>query len=62
MGYSSYFRFDDDNKTKYIYSLNHHKGNGSTENTQPHILYNGYLREYVNLTQTYLKMYLTGIL
>ena len=23
MGYSSYFRFDDDNKTKYVYSLNH---------------------------------------
>ena len=28
-------------KTKYIYSLNHHKGNGSTENTQPHVFSNG---------------------
>ena len=28
IGHSSYFRFDDDNKTKYTYSLNHHKGNG----------------------------------
>ena len=35
MDNSSYFRFDDDNKTKYIYSLNHHKVNGQTENTQP---------------------------
>ena len=26
MGNSSYFRFDDDNKTQYIYSLNHHVG------------------------------------
>ena len=25
MGNSSYFQFDDDNKTKYIYDLNHHK-------------------------------------
>ena len=24
----------------YIYSLNHHKGNGWAENTQPHMLYN----------------------
>ena len=23
-----------------VYSLNHHKGIGQTENTQPHILYN----------------------
>ena len=38
MGNSSYFRFDDDNKTKYIYFLNHHKGNGQTENTQPHMI------------------------
>ena len=25
MSNSSYFRFDDDDKTTYIYSLNHHK-------------------------------------
>ena len=37
MGTRSYFQFDDDNKTKYIYSLNPH----NTENTQPHVLYNG---------------------
>ena len=49
MGNSSYFRFDDDNKTKYIHYLNHHKGMGKTENTQPHILYNGQLREYDDL-------------
>ena len=28
MGNSSYFWFDDDNKTKYIYSPNHHRRNG----------------------------------
>ena len=28
MGNSSYFHIDDDNKTKYIYSLNHHKEMG----------------------------------
>ena len=29
-----------------IYFLNHHEGNGLTENTQLHILYNGQLSEY----------------
>ena len=33
MGSSSYFRFDDDNKIKYIYSLNHHKEMGKLKNT-----------------------------
>ena len=28
MGNRSYFRFDDDNKTTYIYSFNHPNGNG----------------------------------
>ena len=46
MGNSSYFWFDDDNKTKYVYYLNQREGHGQIENTQPHILYNGYLREY----------------
>ena len=29
-----------------IYDLNHHKGNGQTYNTHPHILSNGKLNEY----------------
>ena len=46
MGNSSYFWFDDD-KTKYIYSLNHNKENGLTEKkSQPNVLYNGKLREF----------------
>ena len=35
MGNSSYFRFDDDNKTKYIYFLNHEKEMGKLKNTAP---------------------------
>ena len=35
----SYFRFDVDNNKKLKYSHNHQKGNGWTENTQPHILH-----------------------
>ena len=40
MGNSSYFQFDDDNNTKYIYSLNNHKEMGKLK-TQSHVLYNG---------------------
>ena len=40
MGNSLYFRFDNDNNTKYIYPLNHHKEMGKLK-TQPHVLYNG---------------------
>ena len=35
MGNSSYFRFDDDNKTKYVYSLNHHKEMGKLKTHSP---------------------------
>ena len=40
MDNSSYFRFDDDNKTKYMYYLNHHKEMGKLKR-RPHVLYNG---------------------
>ena len=35
MGNSSYFRFDYDNNTKYIYSLNHHKEMGKLKTHGP---------------------------
>ena len=38
-----------------IYSLNHHKGNGSTENTQPHLLYKDNSENMLNLTHTLTK-------
>ena len=62
MGNSSSFQFDDDNKTKYVYSFNHHERNGSTENTQPHILYKNNWENMLYLTHTLDKLYLTGIL
>ena len=37
MGNSLYFRFDDDN-TKYIYPLNHHKEMGKLKKTAPRIV------------------------
>ena len=34
-----YFRFDNDDKIKYIYTHNHHKSNWKAENAQAHMLY-----------------------
>ena len=39
MGNSSYFRFDDDNKTKYIYSLNHQKEMSKLKTHSPRIVW-----------------------
>ena len=66
MGNSSYFRFDDDNKTKYIYSLNHHKGVGKLKTHSPTYCIMDcimdHLENMLNLTHTLDKIYLTGIL
>ena len=62
MGNSSHFRFDDDNKTKYIYSLHHPKGNGQTENTQPTYCIMDKWENIHNFTHTLDKIYLSGTL
>ena len=63
MGNSSYFRFDDDNKTKYIYILSIITGEMDklkTYNPTYCIMDNG--ENMLNLTHTLDKIYLTGIL
>ena len=62
MGNSSYFRFDDDNKTKYIYSLNHRKGMGKLKTHSPIYCIMDNWENMLNLTHTLDKTYLTGIL
>ena len=63
MGNSSYFRFDDDNKTKYIYILSiitTEMGELKTYSSTYCIMDNG--ENIPNLTHTLDKIYLTGIL
>ena len=62
MGNSSYFQFDDDNKTKFIYSLNHHKEMGKLKMHSPmHCIMDNW-KNMLYLTHTLDKKYLRGIL
>ena len=63
MGYSSYFRFDDDNKTEYIYILSiitREMRKLKTYSPTYFIMDNG--ENMLNLTHTLDKTYLTDIL
>ena len=63
MGDSSYFRFDDDNKTKYIYILSiitREMGKLKTHSPTYYIMDNW--ENMPNLTHTLNKIYLTGML
>ena len=60
MGNISYFRFDYDNKTKYVYYLNHHEM-GKLKTHSPIYCMMDNWENMFNLTHTLDKFYLRGI-
>ena len=62
MGNSSYFWFDYDNKTKFIYYLNHHKEMGKLKTHSPTYYIMDNWENIPYRTHTLDKIYLTGIL
>ena len=62
MGDSPYFRFDDDNKTKYIYYLNHYKAMGKLKTYSLTYCTMDNWEKMPDLTHTLDKIYLAGIL
>ena len=57
----SYFRIDNDDKTKYIYSLNHHKEMGKLKIHSPIYYVMENCENTLNITHTLDKLYLAGI-